>query len=819
MAYSYANGVFRPDTSPIPTVSTYDPTDTNTYQAVLQNISPSFAASGGYLWWYTPNLDDSSPFGTDVTISFRVWYALEADREYIYIYATDATTFVDTYLQTNLSTATDPYGGNPGFGITGRSGGWVTCTATIPANTNYIEIGYSLFDSFFYAQGFSISQITLDGVTDSLGPGTIWTDGSSLNIIDIDTYKPIALNDFLYTEIPSSSTRTTFPVDTPFRLRVGIKSSGTTSDTLKLQYEMNGVGGWIDVGASTPIKIAASSVYNTDDVTTETSLTSSVGGVFVAGSGTDTTATRTFTLTNTQRTELEFCVQFDSAQVAETDEFRLRAVEVSGGTQITVGYLVARELGGATTDGWFWGSSPLQDTDASDFAWGYRNGVEGSYNDRLYRLETGNLHFGDPYDGYPMVIYYDYPNDQWVDAGGRDLTSIIPFMYGAQSAIRGNKIYCANAVNGDTFDSAVGLGMLIYDIDLDTWTTGADPPAIANAAATDWWRTEGCAVGFDNKIMVIGGESNQMVPVANQFRQVLVPHIYDTTNNTWSEAAVMPTDTNRFSHEYPSACVIGRKVYVTTQYYAASGGDWARLAIYDIDNDSWEIVDPTADIDEAHQFETATPLPAPDGTLWIACHHTNGNLTPLGPGGAGVLIYNPSDGSWTNGSPYPFQMTLGHWFTQTQKGWTQYASPAARFVYDGFTDRTVQMEVDNWVAWRSHAAIGGKLFFTDYQGGIRVYGDFVSQWDVLSTVATIDHDLLIGVEEDQHHARYHHLDADMGPHTGGLFYKLGTHITDADFINPTDGMVGITYRTEPVTGKSHRMIWVRAAGVWRGVEA
>lgn len=96
---------------------------------------------------------------------------------------------------------------------------------------------------------------------------------------------------------------------------------------------------------------------------------------------------------------------------------------------------------------------------------------------------------------------------------------------------------------------------------------------------------------------------------------------------------------------------------------------------------------------------------------------------------------------------------------------------------------------------------------------------FPPTWDVLSTVATIDHDLLIGVEEDQHHARYHHLDADMGPHTGGLFYKLGTHITDADFINPTDGMVGITYRTEPVTGKSHRMIWVRANGVWRGVEA
>lgn len=94
--------------------------------------------------------------------------------------------------------------------------------------------------------------------------------------------------------------------------------------------------------------------------------------------------------------------------------------------------------------------------------------------------------------------------------------------------------------------------------------------------------------------------------------------------------------------------------------------------------------------------------------------------------------------------------------------------------------------------------------------------------DVLSTVATLDHDLIIGVEQDQHHTRLHLLEPNSGEHTGGLFYKSGTHevpITDADFTTPVDGMVAITYGTELGTGITHRVIWVRANGVWRGVEA
>lgn len=85
--------------------------------------------------------------------------------------------------------------------------------------------------------------------------------------------------------------------------------------------------------------------------------------------------------------------------------------------------------------------------------------------------------------------------------------------------------------------------------------------------------------------------------------------------------------------------------------------------------------------------------------------------------------------------------------------------------------------------------------------------------DVLSTIATIDHDLLIGVEEDQHHTKLHTLQS----HTGGFLYKTGTSptITDADFVVPTNGMVAVTYDTDDAI----TLVWTRFNGTWDAVEA
>jgi hypothetical protein len=87
--------------------------------------------------------------------------------------------------------------------------------------------------------------------------------------------------------------------------------------------------------------------------------------------------------------------------------------------------------------------------------------------------------------------------------------------------------------------------------------------------------------------------------------------------------------------------------------------------------------------------------------------------------------------------------------------------------------------------------------------------------DTLSTVATIDHDLLIGVEEDQHHVKVHRLPS--AEHIGGFKVKSGVHpqIEDSDFTTPPEnGTVAMTYDTQ--TGQ--KLWWVRAGGTWDPVE-
>ena len=85
--------------------------------------------------------------------------------------------------------------------------------------------------------------------------------------------------------------------------------------------------------------------------------------------------------------------------------------------------------------------------------------------------------------------------------------------------------------------------------------------------------------------------------------------------------------------------------------------------------------------------------------------------------------------------------------------------------------------------------------------------------DVLSTAATIDHDVLAGVEEDQHHARAHDLAGYA--HTGGFYVEGGAspEITDADFSLPTDGMVAMTDKSG-----GNKLIWVRTGTTWAAVE-
>ena len=98
---------------------------------------------------------------------------------------------------------------------------------------------------------------------------------------------------------------------------------------------------------------------------------------------------------------------------------------------------------------------------------------------------------------------------------------------------------------------------------------------------------------------------------------------------------------------------------------------------------------------------------------------------------------------------------------------------------------------------------------------VMTFGVTISPVDVLSTVATLDHDVIIGVASDQHHARLHPLAGEN--HTGGFYVETSgaPEITDGDFVvpAPADGMVAMTDQTV-----SYKLIWVRGNGGWTAVE-
>lgn len=86
--------------------------------------------------------------------------------------------------------------------------------------------------------------------------------------------------------------------------------------------------------------------------------------------------------------------------------------------------------------------------------------------------------------------------------------------------------------------------------------------------------------------------------------------------------------------------------------------------------------------------------------------------------------------------------------------------------------------------------------------------------ELLSTVATLDHDLLSGVQPDDHHDEAHDLVGSI--HIGGFYVESGTvpTITDGDLVAPVDGIVAMTYDTDDVVG----LIWVRTSSSWTAVE-
>jgi immune inhibitor A len=104
----------------------------------------------------------NQPAGSE--LNAKVKYNIELDWDYAYlVYSTDnGVTW--TGVDTNLSTSTNPYGQNYGFGITGSSGGnWVDLHADLPAGNVLLGFRYWT-DANTGGFGFMMDEIGITGL-------------------------------------------------------------------------------------------------------------------------------------------------------------------------------------------------------------------------------------------------------------------------------------------------------------------------------------------------------------------------------------------------------------------------------------------------------------------------------------------------------------------------------------------------------------------------------------------------------------------------------------------------------------------------------
>ncbi len=152
-------------------------------KAVVTDIGAPYAGSYYYYSGAGDRLDRLmyKPFTlvAGATLTAKVKYNIELDWDYAYlVYSTDnGATW--TSLQTSLSTNTNPYGQNFGFGITGVSSGWVDLTANLPAGNVLLGFRYWT-DANTGGFGFMVDDIAVTGYpTDGAETEAGWAYGPS----------------------------------------------------------------------------------------------------------------------------------------------------------------------------------------------------------------------------------------------------------------------------------------------------------------------------------------------------------------------------------------------------------------------------------------------------------------------------------------------------------------------------------------------------------------------------------------------------------------------------------------------------------------
>jgi immune inhibitor A len=147
---------------------------------VVSNIGAPYAGS---YYYYSSAGDNLNNFmykqfnlAAASTLTAKVKYSIELDWDYAYLVVSTDGGATWTGLQTNLSTTTNPYGQNYGYGITGSSGGnWVDLTANLPAGNVLLGFRYWT-DTNTGGFGFMIDDLAITGFpTDGAETDAGWT--------------------------------------------------------------------------------------------------------------------------------------------------------------------------------------------------------------------------------------------------------------------------------------------------------------------------------------------------------------------------------------------------------------------------------------------------------------------------------------------------------------------------------------------------------------------------------------------------------------------------------------------------------------------
>ena len=310
----------------------------------------------------------------------------------------------------------------------------------------------------------------------------------------------------------------------------------------------------------------------------------------------------------------------------------------------------------------------------------------------------------------------DFVNDQIEERAGDYWTSLTPMPFqveGASVASIGNKVYV-----GLGFEFGDSKKMRIYDIDADTWTTGADAPDGYESA-------EGVGVAHGGKFYSVGGRSP-----AGGGNELLM---YDPVADAWT---VLPSMT--CPRQGLAAVVVGNNIYaIGGRIFGgpfAGNNPTACVEKYDIDKATWTMVEklpgPRSDLAAAVKGNKIYVFGGYDGTNILSS----------------VMMYDPNKDKWFDGFA-PIPTLRGAFYAVGMKGQTVYVIGGYDgndpYISDdgesvGFTVEAYVVSKDKWLtglapmitprAETGAASHGGKIYVIG--GGQPGFGNPISACEV-----------------------------------------------------------------------------------------